>query len=47
MILIDETVFEQKDVIVGSGKANGKLMLPSELFRKMDNCIIVEGLAKE
>ena len=47
VILIDEMVFAQKDVIVGSGKVNGKLMLPSELFRQMDNCIIVEGLARE
>ena len=47
MILIDESIFLQKEVIVGSGKANGKLLLPSDLFKKMDNCIVVEGLAKE
>ena len=47
MILVDESIFEQEEVIVGSGKANGKLLLPSDLFRQMDNCIIVEGLTKE
>ena len=47
MILADESIFLQKEVIVGSGKANGKLLLPSDLFKKMDNCIVVEGLAKE
>ena len=47
MILVDESIFDQEEVIVGSGKANGKLLLPSDLFRQMDNCIIVEGLAKE
>ena len=47
MILVDSEVLKQKEVIVGSGKVNGKLLLPSELFRQMGNCIIVEGLAKE
>jgi len=47
MILLDSSVLNQESVIVGSGKANGKLMLPSVLFTKMPNCILVDGLAKD
>lgn len=46
-ILVDESVFEQEYVIVGGGLAKSKLMLPSDLFKIMPNCIVVEGLAKE
>jgi len=47
IILLDSSVLNQESVIVGSGKANGKLMLPSVLFTKMPNCILVDGLAKD
>ncbi len=46
-ILIDASVFAQEYVVVGSGKANGKLLLPSALFRNIPNCIAVEGLARD
>ena len=46
-ILIDPSVLLQEKVIVGGGLAKSKLRLPSVLFEKMLNCIIVEGLAKE
>ena len=46
-ILIDSKVFEQENVIVGGGYTKSKLMLPSYLFKQMDNCIVIDGLAKD
>lgn len=47
LILIDEQILNQEYVIVGGGLAKSKMMLPSRLFGKMENCIVVEGLAKD
>ena len=46
-ILVDSSVLEQEDIIVGGGRACSKLMMPSRLIKKLANCTIVEGLAKE
>lgn len=45
--VIDPAVFEQDAVIVGAGKANGKLCLPAEVLKELPDVIILEGLAKE
>lgn len=47
MILVDSSVLEQEQVIVGGGFVQSKLILPSKLFSSFPNCQIVEGLAKE
>ncbi len=46
-ILIDSSVFDQKEVIVGGGLVKSKLLLPSALFKDLPNCIVVDGLKKE
>ncbi len=46
-ILADRSILSQPEVIVGGGKVCSKLILPSQLFSKMDNCIIEEGLIRE
>lgn len=46
-ILVDSSVFDQEYVIVGGGLVKSKIMMPSQFFRRMPNCIVVEGLAKE
>ena len=46
-ILIDASVFDQEEVIVGGGLVRSKLILPSVLFREMTNCEVIEGLAKD
>ena len=45
-ILVDADVFNQKEVIVGSGFANSKLLLPSEMLKELPNSLVIERLAK-
>ncbi len=46
-LVIDPVVFKQDTVIVGAGKANGKLRLPAAVLKELPDVIILEGLAKE
>ena len=47
MILVDPLIKEQKQIIIGGGLVNAKISLPTELFLKIPNVEIVEGIAKE
>ena len=47
MILVDPLIKEQKQIIIGGGFVNAKISLPVELFLKLPNVEIVEGIAKE
>ena len=38
---------EQKQIIIGGGLVNAKISLPTELFLKIPNVEIVDGVAKE
>ena len=46
-VLMDDSVFQHEQVIIGGGRVCSKITLPSEMFRKMKNAIVMEGLAKE
>lgn len=47
MILVDPLIKEQKQIIIGGGLVNAKISLPTELFLKIPNVEIVDGIAKE
>ncbi len=46
-ILADPLIMEQEQIIIGGGFVNSKISLPTELFLKIPNVKIVEGIAKE
>lgn len=47
LILIDESVFAEEEVVIGGGRVNAKLVLPSALLKELPNVQIIEGLVKE
>ncbi len=47
LILVDPLINTQKQIIVGGGFVNSKISLPTELFLRLPNVQILEGLAKE
>ncbi|MBR1884427.1 MAG: proline--tRNA ligase, partial [Clostridia bacterium] len=47
MILVDPLIKEQEQIIIGGGLVNSKISLPTELFLKIPNVEIVDGVAKE
>lgn len=46
-ILVDSTVFQQKDIIIGGGLVKSKIMMSSEDLKKLPNFYIIDGLIKE
>ena len=46
-VFVDSMVFEQKYIIIGGGLKNSKLMLASELLKKLPNSFVLDNLAKE
>ena len=46
LILVDPLIKEQKQIIIGGGLVKAKISLPTELFLKLPNVEIVEGIAK-
>lgn len=47
MILVDSLIKEQEQIIIGGGLVNSKISLLIELFLKIPNVEIVDGIAKE
>ena len=47
LVLVDPSVLNEEYIIVGGGLAKSKLRIPTALFQEMENCRIIEGLAKE
>jgi prolyl-tRNA editing enzyme YbaK/EbsC (Cys-tRNA(Pro) deacylase) len=45
MILVDPLIKEQEQIIIGGGLVNSKISLPTELFLKIPNVEIVDGVA--
>ncbi|MFD0897408.1 YbaK/EbsC family protein [Loigolactobacillus binensis] len=45
-VLIDPSVFEQPTVVIGSGRLNSKVQLPTTILRQLLNVQVVAGLAK-
>ncbi len=46
-ILVDPLIKNQEQIIIGGGLVNSKISLPIELFLKIPNVEIVEGIAKD
>ncbi len=46
-ILVDSMIKEQSQIIIGGGLVKSKISLPVDLFLKLPNVEIVEGIAKE
>lgn len=46
-ILVDPLIKIQKQIIIGGGYAKSKISVPTELFLKLPNVEIIEGIAKE
>ncbi len=46
-ILVDPMIKEQTKIIIGGGLVKSKISLPVDLFLKLPNVEIVEGIAKE
>lgn len=46
-IFVDPLIKEQEQIIIGGGYVKSKISLPAELFLKLPNVEIVEGIAKE
>lgn len=46
-ILVDPLIKEQQNIIIGGGLVKSKISLPTELFLKLPNVEIVEGIAKQ
>lgn len=46
-VLIDKTVLQQKNVIIGGGLVQSKIMLPSQILTQLPNVHVISGLAKE
>ncbi len=46
-ILVDPLINLQKQIIVGGGLVKSKISLPTELFLRLPNVKILEGIAKE
>ena len=46
-ILVDPLIKEQENIIIGGGLVKSKISLPTELFLKLPNVEIVEGIAKQ
>ncbi len=46
-ILVDPLIKRQKFIIVGGGLVKSKISLPTEIFLKIPNVEVVEGIAKE
>ncbi len=47
MILVDPLIKEQEQIIIGGGLVTSKISLPTELFLKLPNVQILEGIAKQ
>jgi prolyl-tRNA editing enzyme YbaK/EbsC (Cys-tRNA(Pro) deacylase) len=47
MILVDPLIKEQEQIIIGGGLVTSKISLPTELFLKLPNVQILEGVAKQ
>lgn len=46
-ILVDSTILKQKQIVIGGGFVKSKISLPVNLFLKMPNVEIVDGIAKQ
>ena len=46
-ILVDPLIKEQEQIIIGGGLVNSKISLPRELFLRLPNIELVDGLAKK
>lgn len=46
-ILVDSLIKKQNQIIIGGGLVKSKISLPTDLFLKIPNVEIVEGIAKE
>jgi prolyl-tRNA editing enzyme YbaK/EbsC (Cys-tRNA(Pro) deacylase) len=44
-VLIDSRILLQEKIIIGSGKLQSKICLPTDLLVKLTNASIIEGLA--
>ncbi len=45
-ILVDSSIKVQKNIVIGGGFVKSKISLPVELFLKLPNVEVVEGIAK-
>lgn len=45
-ILVDPLIKQQEQIIIGGGYVKSKISMPTELFLKLPNVEIVEGIAK-
>lgn len=46
-ILVDSLIKERENIIIGGGLVKSKISLPTELFLKLPNVEIVDGIAKQ
>lgn len=46
-ILVDPLIRKQENIIIGGGLVKSKICLPTELFLKLPNVEVVDGIAKE
>ena len=46
-ILVDPLIKKQKNMIIGGGLVKSKISLPTELFLKLPNVEVVDGIAKQ
>ena len=46
-IYVDSRVMDLPDVVIGGGSRSMKLRVPSELFRRLPNTTVIDGLAVE
>ena len=46
-ILVDPLIKEQENIIIGGGLVKSKISLPTELFLKLPNVEVVDGIAKQ